>query len=177
MIESAIKPINFRVRSKTPPQKTDNSPEFSIFAPMNRMTRHIRPVIRFRQWSRKAYAAFASLGREVVISRVGKSITEASLCKVTKYTVREMRHYIPGYEATETEPAPPDIGTLELALMLLVEPTIPAVPAASYLIDNYIAVRPALQPLSGRSAGRIVFIYKLKAFSGPEGIGISARVL
>lgn len=141
------------------------------------MTRHIRPVIRFRQWSRKAYAAFASLGREVVISRVGKSITEASLCKVTKYTVREMRHYIPGYEATETEPAPPDIGTLELALMLLVEPTIPAVPAASYLIDNYIAVRPALQPLSGRSAGRIVFIYKLKAFSGPERIGISARVL
>lgn len=160
MIESAIKPINFRVRSKTPPQKTDNSPEFCIFAPMNRMTRHIRPVIRFRQWSRKAYAAFASLGREVVISRVGKSITEASLCKVTKYTVREMRHYIPGYEATETEPAPPDIGTLELALMLLVEPTIPAVPAASYLIDNYIAVRPALQPLTGRSAGRIVFIYK-----------------
>ena len=124
------------------------------------MTRHIRPVIRFRQWSRKAYAAFASLGREVVISRVGKSITEASLCKVTKYTVREMRHYIPGYEATETEPAPPDIGTPELELMLLVEPTIPAVPAASYLIDNYIAVRPALQPLTGRSAGRIVFIYK-----------------
>lgn len=160
MIESAIKLINFRVRGKTPPQKTDNSPEFCIFAPMNRMTRHIRPVIRFRQWSRKAYAAFASLGREVVISRVGKSITEASLCKVTKYTVREMRHYIPGYEATETEPAPPDIGTPELELMLLVEPTIPAVPAASYLIDNYIAVRPALQPLTGRSAGRIVFIYK-----------------
>lgn len=127
---------------------------------MNRMTRHIRPVIRFRQWSRKAYAAFASLGREVVISRAGKSITEASLCKVAKYTVREMRHYIPGYEATETEPAPPDIGTPELELMLLVEPTIPAVPAASYLIDNYIAVRPALQPLTGRSAGRTVFSIK-----------------
>lgn len=116
---------------------------------MNRMTRHIRPVIRFRQWSRKAYAAFASLGREVVISRVGKSITEASLCKVAKYTVCEMRHYIPGYEATETEPAPPDIGTPELELMLLVEPTTPAVPAASYLIDNYIAVRPALRPVKG----------------------------
>lgn len=144
---------------------------------MNRMTRHIRPVIRFRQWSRKAYAAFASLGREVVISRVGKSITEASLCKVTKYTVCEMRHYIPGYEATETEPAPPDIGTPELELMLLVEPTIPAVPAASYLIDNYIAVCPALQPLSGRSVGRTVFIYKLKAFSGSEGIGKSTRML
>ncbi len=144
---------------------------------MNRMTRHIRPVIRFRQWSRKTYAAFASLGREVVISRVGKSITEASLCKVAKYTVREMRHYIPGYEATEAEPAPPDIGTPELELMLLVEPTIPAVPAASYLIDNYIAVRPALQPLTGRSAGRTVFIYKLKAFSGSEGIGKSTRML
>ena len=159
-MQSAIKLINFRDKIKTPPQKTDNSPEFCIFALMNRMTRHIRPVIRFRQWSRKAYAAFASLGREVVISRVGKSITEASLCKVTKYTVCEMRHYIPGYEATETEPAPPDIGTPELELMLLVEPTIPAVPAASYLIDNNITVRPALQPPSGRSAGRTVFFYK-----------------
>ena len=135
---------------------------------MNRMSRHIRPVIRFRQWSRKAYAAFASLGREVVISRVGKSITEASLCKVAKYTVREMRHYIPGYEATETEPAPPDIGTPELELMLLVEPTIPAVPAASYLIDNYIAVRPALQPLTGRSAGRIVFSINSKHSPAPK---------
>lgn len=135
---------------------------------MNRMSRHIRPVIRFRQWSRKAYAAFASLGREVVISRVGKSITEASLCKVAKYTVREMRHYIPGYEATETEPAPPDIGTPELELMLLVEPTIPAVPAASYLIDNYIAVRPALQPLTGRSAGRTVFSINSKHSPAPK---------
>ena len=135
---------------------------------MNRTTRHIRPVIRFRQWSRKAYAAFASLGREVVISRVGKSITEASLCKVAKYTVCEMRHYIPGYEATETEPAPPDIGTPELELMLLVEPTIPAVPAASYLIDNNIAVRPALQPLTGRSAGRIVFSINSKHSPAPK---------
>lgn len=135
---------------------------------MNRMSRHIRPVIRFRQWSRKAYAAFASLGREVVISRVGKSITEASLCKVAKYTVREMRHYIPGYEATETEPAPPDIGTPELELMLLVEPTIPAVPVASYLIDNNIAVRPALQPLTGRSAGRTVFSINSKHSPTPK---------
>lgn len=135
---------------------------------MNRMSRHIRPVIRFRQWSRKAYAAFASLGREVVISRVGKSITEASLCKVAKYTVCEMRHYIPGYEATETEPAPPDIGTPELELMLLVEPTIPAVPAVSYLIDNYIAVRPALQPSSGRSAGRTVFSINSKHSPAPK---------
>lgn len=128
-------------------QETEHCGFFYIFALMNRMTRHIRPVIRFRQWSRKAYAVFASLGREVVISRVGKSITEASLCKVAKYTVCEMRHYIPGYEATEPEPAPPDIGTSELELMLLVEPTIPAVPAASYLIDSNIAVRPALRPV------------------------------
>ncbi len=127
--------------------ETEHCGFFYIFALMNRMTRHIRPVIRFRQWSRKAYAVFASLGREVVISRVGKSITEASLCKVAKYTVCEMRHYIPGYEATEPEPAPPDIGTPELELMLLVEPTISAVPAASYLIDSNIAVRPALRPV------------------------------
>ena len=72
---------------------------------MNRMTRHIRPVIRFRQWSRKAYAAFASLGREVVISRVGKSITEASLCKVAKYTVRAT--IFPATKQPRLSPLPP----------------------------------------------------------------------
>ena len=38
-------------------------------------------MIRFRHWSRKAYAAFASLGKHVTIGHVCKSIAEASLCK------------------------------------------------------------------------------------------------
>lgn len=127
---------------------------------MNQTIRSVRPVIRFRQWSRKAYAAFASLGREVVICRVGKSVTEASLCKVSKYTGKEMRHDRPGYERRETEPAPPDIGNPALELILLAEPTTPAVPEGSYPNPIDSAVRPASQPFAGRGAGRTVFSCK-----------------
>ena len=38
-------------------------------------------MIRFRQWSRKGYAIFASLGKHVTIGHVCKSIAEASLTK------------------------------------------------------------------------------------------------
>lgn len=128
---------------------------------MIRITRHICPAIRFHRWSRKAYAAFASLGRVVLIARVGKSITEASLSKVGKYTRKEMRHRIPGYEGREEEPTPPDIGHPALELMLLAEPTIPAVPAASYpYVNSFHAARPALLPRIGSGAGRAVFYYK-----------------
>lgn len=37
--------------------------------------------LRFHQWSRKAYAAFASLKRHVTMGCVGKGITEVSLSK------------------------------------------------------------------------------------------------
>lgn len=38
-------------------------------------------MIRFRQWSRKGYAIFASLGKHVTIGHACKSIAEASLTK------------------------------------------------------------------------------------------------
>ena len=37
--------------------------------------------LRFRRWSRKAYAAFASIGRHVTIGCVSKSIADKSLTK------------------------------------------------------------------------------------------------
>lgn len=37
--------------------------------------------IRFRQWSRKSYAIFASLGLCVTIGQLRKNITECALCK------------------------------------------------------------------------------------------------
>lgn len=41
-------------------------------------TRH---TIRFRRWSRKAYAAFASIGRCVTIGSLRKSVADSSLSK------------------------------------------------------------------------------------------------
>ena len=48
---------------------------------MRRLNRHNSRMIRFRQWSRKAYAVFSSLGKHVTIGFVGKGIVDASLCK------------------------------------------------------------------------------------------------
>lgn len=38
-------------------------------------------TLRFRRWSRNRFAAFCSIGREVVIGKVKKSIADASLTK------------------------------------------------------------------------------------------------
>ena len=40
-----------------------------------------RTTLRFRKWSRKAYAAFASLGRCVTIGCLPKSVADSSLSK------------------------------------------------------------------------------------------------
>ena len=40
-----------------------------------------KPVVRFRCWSRKGYAAFASLGRQVTIGQLHLNVTERSLSK------------------------------------------------------------------------------------------------
>ncbi|MEL5896222.1 hypothetical protein AAE250_22365 [Bacteroides sp. GD17] len=40
-----------------------------------------RHTIRFRRWSRKAYAAFASIGRCVTIGSLRKSVADSSLSK------------------------------------------------------------------------------------------------
>ncbi len=56
-------------------------PEMSIFARMKFKGIHRAASIRFRRWSRKRFAAFASVGRHVTIGHVCKSIAEASLDK------------------------------------------------------------------------------------------------
>lgn len=40
-----------------------------------------RRIIRFRRWSRKAYAAFASIGKCVTIGCLRKSVADSSLSK------------------------------------------------------------------------------------------------
>lgn len=65
---------------------------FSLFLPpikqslrnqqqMNSRSSYNRQTIRFRRWSRRAYAAFASIGRCVTIGNVCKSIADSSLSK------------------------------------------------------------------------------------------------
>ena len=44
-------------------------------------TTPVRHTIRFRRWSRKAYAAFASIGRCVTIGSLRKSVADSSLSK------------------------------------------------------------------------------------------------
>lgn len=46
-----------------------------------RNTSPAAPTIRFRRWSRKAYAAFASIGRCVTIGCLRKSVADSSLSK------------------------------------------------------------------------------------------------
>lgn len=44
-------------------------------------TTPVRHTIRFRRWSRKAYAAFASIGHCVTIGCLPKSVADSSLAK------------------------------------------------------------------------------------------------
>lgn len=44
-------------------------------------TKPVRHIIRFRRWSRKAYAAFSSIGCCVTIGCVRKSVADSSLSK------------------------------------------------------------------------------------------------
>lgn len=38
--------------------------------------------IVFRRWTRKAYAVFSSLGKQIIIGHLASGISEASLCKL-----------------------------------------------------------------------------------------------
>lgn len=46
-----------------------------------KITTPIRHTLRFRRWSRKAYAAFASIGRCVSIGCLRKNVADSSLSK------------------------------------------------------------------------------------------------
>lgn len=68
---------------------------------MSFLKQHSNDMIRFRHWSRKAYAAFASLGKHVTIGHVCKSIAEASLCKSVKLCFITLSHYTDEKETNE----------------------------------------------------------------------------
>ena len=76
-----------------------------------RNTSPAAPTIRFRRWSRKAYAAFASIGRCVTIGCLRKSVADSSLSK--QKTAGTAGHAGCGEESTwkgETEGRETDTG-------------------------------------------------------------------
>lgn len=48
---------------------------------MKEHRKHIVPKLYFSRWSRKGYAVFAALGKNVCISPVGRSVCECALLK------------------------------------------------------------------------------------------------
>ena len=93
---------------------------FSTFASAKRKQNRIRlkknmrntspaaPTIRFRRWSRKAYAAFASIGRCVTIGCLRKSVADSSLSKQkTAGTAGDAGKRVPGKgKRKEEKPTP-----------------------------------------------------------------------
>lgn len=75
----------------------------------------LRTTVRFRHWSRKGYAAFASLGQCVTIGQLRKNVTEQALTKQTKPSLVSF----PGKQetASETEEPPTNAASLPEALL------------------------------------------------------------
>lgn len=79
--------------------------------------------LRFHQWSRKAYAAFASLKRHVTMGCVGKGITEVSLSKGAMCAqVRINRAWAEDDAMTDTSEADTDVRIAELLLEAIAVP-------------------------------------------------------
>ena len=74
---------------------------------MHRILLHrAQKAIRFLRWSRKAYAAFCSLHRNVTIGQVGKGIADASLSKAKEVVqvchVSKVRPVVPDSGGTDS---------------------------------------------------------------------------
>ncbi len=108
---------------------------------------HKVSTIRFCRWSRKAYAAFASIGKHVTIGKVCKSITEASLNKTASFHSTKSPF-------EEKQKAPADTSSLrewedsflpELERFNILKndmlPCVPSIHKASYIII-YISSNP-----------------------------------
>ena len=63
------------------PLKRENKKPHQAEKKNMRNTSPAAPTIRFRRWSRKAYAAFASIGRCVTIGCLRKNVADSSLSK------------------------------------------------------------------------------------------------
>lgn len=78
-------------------------------------------VVYFKRWSRKSYAAFASLHLNVIISALKKGVAEASLYKVEKYVKRGGSFTMLFSHMDEKSESPPDT--------LLIRPHFPFSPS------------------------------------------------
>lgn len=62
-----------------------------------------RQTIRFRRWSRKAYAVFCSVGRCVTIGCLSKTVADSSLSKQKKVSLAVTELFHQDREAIEEE--------------------------------------------------------------------------
>ena len=76
-------------------------------------------VVYFKRWSRKSYAAFASLHLNIIISTLKKGVAEASLYKVEKYVRRGGSFTILFPYMNEKSESPPDTPLIKLPFMFL----------------------------------------------------------
>lgn len=102
---------------------------FVTFVALNPITMYRKEIsnqvgsLRFHQWSRKAYAAFASLKRHVTMGCVGKGITEVSLSKGAMCAqVRINRAWAEDDAVTRTSEADTDVRIAELLLDAIAVP-------------------------------------------------------
>lgn len=84
---------------------------------MNKVYKY-RQSIRFRRWSRKAYAIFCSVGRCVTIGCLSKAVVDSSLGKQKALTLAVMDEPHQDMEAFDAEDEHPiDISLLSLGLL------------------------------------------------------------
>lgn len=114
--------------------------------------------LRFRRWSRKGYAAFASIGACVSIGQVCKSIVESALRKQSAPNAIACTHAPTGEEnlRQEEDIAPVPTETQELSMLLLslqqTEANAAVVTSAHAATRIAITIQRGCSPYTGRAA-------------------------
>lgn len=88
----------------------------------------LRQITRFRHWTRKGYAAFASLGRCVTIGCLRKNVTERALAKQTEPSLTPYAQQAETEREAETMPSPDREKELLLSVSAQTDTTPPAEP-------------------------------------------------
>lgn len=99
-----------------------------------------RRTARFRQWTRKGYAAFSSLGLCVTIGQLRKNVTERALTKQNGWGLTESTDYTEGERRTD-ETVPDSLPPLHeelLCAMLCTQTQTTSTPPAHPLIIHHI---------------------------------------
>jgi hypothetical protein len=98
--------------------------------------------IVFRRWTRKAYAVFSSLGKQITIGHLTSGISEASLCKLE--TPIHSICYLESKEELkdeELQEEPVSYSLFELILLLCVIMLTPIVSSLSCKLRIYSTVK------------------------------------